>query len=559
MSWTIEGEAGKSLDETRRVISEVAQNPILRTVALGVDTLSFSQRFKRPDMSDLIAPEAGQKVTVLQDGVKQFTGVVLERPIEISADGGTVEIQAVGPWWDLEQTPLSSIATDQTGASSERAIFSLELGTVQAGITAILNRAIEVGVPVSIGTISDCYEIPAINFTGRSFADALAELVRWVPDAMAWWDYSGAGDPAFMLTRRGDAVDIEFPVGQHPLESASLAPMVRLETEEVVVESAIIGSDGLAAYASQSAGVPNRRKRQVVMVSGPEIGSPLEALGVPQEVVTGNQFRLYQIGAFECKLVLQHAWKEFRDSMENTATSILSVPVIRGSQNAVDWDYAKAPTYYNAAGDKITPVAASNAITTIDDEIPSWVAPLAEDGEVGTCRGTFQTVFSAPAGGGFDAFESEMIGLSDYYFSTDLGATIEVTAFFNLDIPLLFLTGPDSGSTISEVSYTKPLDVQFAQPPADLAANLQAAQSFLPYKGQVTLRSRTHLSLYQGRALNITGGPTEWRTARALIQGTEIDLASLRQTINLGVPQRLSLTDRLSRVRRDPSANTVRV
>ena len=251
--WELSGESGKALG-TDKVSLESLGIPDgnLRMGSLEIDRLSFSQVFDT--VADVSGPEMGQIVELWRDGLRFFKGHCTQRRVRDTVTNG-LQIDTVisGPWWWMDQTPLSGDINDQTGDAKERIQFALDTGDLKAHITTVVNRAITLGVPMAVGSIEDCFDIPQITLKQMSCADAVAELLRWVPDAMVWIDYAPA-TPTFNLARRGTAAVEAFTVGQEPCASIDVNPRFELETEQVVVTYVKRAVDGRTVYSEQISG-----------------------------------------------------------------------------------------------------------------------------------------------------------------------------------------------------------------------------------------------------------------------------------------------------------------
>ncbi|MGL6349230.1 MAG: hypothetical protein ACRC2U_05130, partial [Aeromonas sp.] len=123
-------------------------------------------------------------------------------------------------------------------------------------------------------------------------------------------------------------------------------------------------------------------------------------------------------------------------------------------------------------------------------------------------------------------------------------ASIEVTALY------------------SKVSYAggsrllKPELYDFHQPPADLAANLRAAQNWLPYEGTIERVGLGILPSNQvGAQCNIANLLPEHATMRALVASHEINTRTNEITYELGAPDREKYYTKATRFRASGNDN----
>jgi hypothetical protein len=99
-------------------------------------------------------------------------------------------------------------------------------------------------------------------------------------------------------------------------------------------------------------------------------------------------------------------------------------------------------------------------------------------------------------------------------------------------------------------------DYTFLVPTASLAANLKAAQDFIPYAGTIELvEEDVGATLYSGKVINIASSFTEYATMKALVESESLDLKSGATTISLGTPPRLDFRSFTDKIRRTPQDN----
>ena len=104
----------------------------------------------------------------------------------------------------------------------------------------------------------------------------------------------------------------------------------------------------------------------------------------------------------------------------------------------------------------------------------------------------------------------------------------------------------------------RPADYTFIAPPANLAANLLAAQNFTPYEGTVVIVQETSgATRYRGCKVNIAGSISAHSSMAALVSGETLDLKSGITTITLGTPPRVDYRTFVDRIRKTPQDNIV--
>jgi len=233
-TWQISGEAGKTFGTNKVTFDAInALDPLLILNTLEPDRFTFRQLFATPAESETI--DLTQVINVWRDGVKMFKGNVIDRKIDDSTEGVLVETVVEGPWWWLANTPLSGDVTDSFGQTQERILFGFPLQQSKTSLEALIDRAIELGCPITKGSISEGYVLPQLSFANRSCADAIADLCRWLPDATSWFDYTAGENPSLNITRRGDMAKLDLTAGQAPVVSSQLSPRLDLEVDQVRV------------------------------------------------------------------------------------------------------------------------------------------------------------------------------------------------------------------------------------------------------------------------------------------------------------------------------------
>ena len=516
--------------------------------------------------------ELSQTVNVYRDAVRVFSGLVTSTRIRDTATGGIQKDYTVsGPWWWLEQTPLTGDATDQSGGTKERISVSLATGDLKTHIQTIINRSITLGCDVSLGTIATCFDIPQITLKQMSCAEALSELVRWIPDAMVWIDYTAA-TPSINLSRRSTADVATLTIGQPPCVAIDVNPRYDLETEQVVLTYVDRGTDGKTVYNEQISGAtPAAGRRQIFTVSGPELDSFLP----------NDFFQSYTVADTH----LATTSSQVRDYI--TSLPLFAAAVGDGmSASSIAINSTSSSWYcYASITSNLPPNSPPGAGC---DEIPA-TAYTKTDGSTYSPTGKYILAGETPPQWLIDQLDLTEVILtgtwvyefieSSHYFGSTTNYTLPSWAALLPSNTLLKTgyTGPSSndwelkrlftatfevtawmdGSNTTGVQYRDP-DYEFVAPPSGLAAALKDAQGFQPYEGQISIAEEDALSsLYRGKTLNISGGLAELASMKAMVQGVSIDVNSGLSQISLGTPRRLSYQGLVNRFRRTASDNII--
>lgn len=119
---------------------------------------------------------------------------------------------------------------------------------------------------------------------------------------------------------------------------------------------------------------------------------------------------------------------------------------------------------------------------------------------------------------------------------------------------------PANGNAYALDGYPlyKPADYSFIAPPANLAANLLAAQDFIPYEGEISLTQETVGAVrYRGCKINVDNSLTPHASMGALVSAETLDLKQGTTQITLGTPPRVDYRTFVDRIRKTPQDNIV--
>lgn len=551
---TIKGEAGKSLNEDERQFSEIAESGSLSFGSLRVDELSFSMVPADTTGSDL-TPDEGQELSLLIGGEVAFKGIAATVSSQWRESSLATQVKVSGAWWWLEQTPLSELIEEV-----ERPQFRCGKGDVKSHIQSLFARLEALGVPVALGEVIECYEIPTVTFRDGPFSSALAELIRYVPDAVGWWDYSKEV-PEFNLSRRSVDNATQFVLGSDPVISADLQAEYGLEVKTVEVPYAERLPSGETAFRTQTSQQGEAGSRQVNPVSGPELAD-----FVPSDPIEGATITTVDAMANSVTVdvsAIEQIWGFWVDwAARNSAIS--------ATRNLSLWDESTglSSTFYpgglepfiELADGTALDVAVHNRYAVIYDpetEIPDWMSEI-ENVQKAKLKGTVW--FLEENSTGTPDWIKELIQESSFE-RKQVGGTGQPAGqnnndhsiFFDLDLDIVLID-----RVISAETLYKPLSYIYETPPNDYAENLRAAQSWLPYSGDIVLQApEGPLKRYSGQTINLSGGREKWQQMGALAQGESIDLYSGQHSIELGLPSRLSGVTPVTRLDRDPKDNVI--
>lgn len=479
---------------------------------LAADTLTWEASTDDPSGTGTIIPEVGQTAELLDpDGDRVFKGHVVLPSVGTSS----VTVKVVGPWWWMERIALSGDLNDAVETSAERGSYVFPEQGLATSLGDLIDRAITKGVPMQAGTISTMFTVPRITLSNMSFAAALAELMRWVPDAVAWFDYS-VSPPMLNITRRGDMTAINYTFGVNNIESVNIGPRLDLQVSRVSLKYVRRdATTGKPNWAAQNHGTAVDGKIQIITISGPEIATTLPKDDFDSVAIRTKSANFTVADWFALDPVLKSAVENYGAFLGNAGT--INFPgwnrVISGQ--TVDWmrtDYAMKSKQIRVA---------------------AWVTGtyISANG-LGKCANYLKSIGRLGwAVGGSSPTNT---------FNLYVDFTVDC---INLSYPAL-------------TTVRKKLDYRYLSPPANLAQNLQGTQDWVPWEGEVTLAT-DQVSGYNGlqRKFNLLGGHSDHETMNALVRSVRYEIPRGRWTYSLGTPARTDYGSLVSRIRREPTDN----
>ena len=549
MSWLLKGESAKTLDATSRSLASLnLSSAVLKFQSLAGDTLTWTADTTAATGEGTIIPDFGQVVELYWDTTRKFRGHVTSVKVGMRQ----IAVEVSGPWWWMERTNLTEVQTDATGATAERASYVFPTQSLATSIGSLIARAVTNGVPMTAGSVATMFDVPRMTLAEMSCANALATLMAWCPDAVAWFDYSGAS-PVLNITRRGVVSPTTYTLGTDAIEIGEITPRMDLEVARNEIHYVTRNATtGKPAWASQTSGTDAAGKRQIVTVSGPEIA----------DFLPKDDFDTADVQTLAVSTLLAGGIRQYDTSIWSIFTTYgygtnayygTSIPV----PGSYFYDYSTskmhafpAPSCKTKAG---VALAAGSYHFIISADIPSWL----QDQAVEVDLSVWLMMIEAPAttgwSPGFAAFRQG---------ATDVGQGIiqngDTTKYF-WAVREAKLSG--WALTVAHTALTtlyKPWDYDYLTPPAGLAAALVTAQAWVPWEGPITLVADdvSGTNLLPAK-YNLANGITACATMAALAKAITHDIFRGRTTIELGAPARLDFGTLVSRVRQDPKDNIV--
>lgn len=569
MSWVIKGQAGKALNATERAPEALLIEQLtVKFTSLAIDTMTWSSATENIAAGGTIIPEYGQRVELYWNDVRKFRGDVTG--IKVQMDRVVVTVS--GPQWWMQQTPLTSVIADGAGTESERVSLAFKTQGLATSIRALILRAKELGCPIDIGNIATMYRVPRITLDDTDCLSALASLMRWCPDAVAWVDYS-AEIPKMHFTRRGAATALNLSATGSDLEMIDIEPMLSLQVSQVDAKYVMRDTEtGRPKWASQRHGTAANGKRQIITISGPEISTllPKDDFDTYKAKTTSNTTSF--VNSTEPAIVAaKEKWGSnnvgvgvgsgqtvavYREATSNMPGGTLNSDL---SSQRLSTTFP-APSFVDRAGNI---VSLNGKHFLLSERPPEWVSKVPNLRVIeGTLSGSiFGYIFANQISAGNFAQMSAPDWFGDLGIVEVLdgfqGSPAQKIRYYSrlFSMPAILLTQ----AYPTETTLYKPWDYDFLSPPDDLSENLQAAQDWVPWRGTIerVVDEVSAASNILGRPINLTDSIAATATMKALMRSITYGIQSGSITYELGAPARNDYQSLVSKIRRDPKDNIV--
>ena len=581
--WTIRGENGKTVDETDHSLPDLfAEGCQVTFESMAYDVMTWTVWLKSTDQISEIVPDYGQAMSLYRNGERYFTGHVTGRVPSFEAGRWGYSITVSGPWYWLANTSISSTVPDQTTEQTERAVYNFAEGSPRDHLISLVARAIDLGMPVAMGSMATCFDVPRLSLREMSFGEAISEIMRWVVDGLVYFDYSGEGYPALCMQRRNPATSITITPSLVVTPTLSITPRYDLKVEELAVYYArrdTVDNKRVTVYESQVAGEQTGPlpARQLVTSTGPELDTYLpedftdsvvvKSAPISWSAALSQYHDLLKAGGASISVHATAMSDEFASGGSGggvvITTSWPKNPMMLVSDpegNALisigisDGDGTGFPTgdeedtislddypYYLTAGEvrdwwekdgikflraRVTATIASSSIREHLEpapDAPKWASILGA---------TYSNHWLNGTGG------------SGWYTRHVWQASVSAV------VPLV------STHWTEETTLIRQEDWGWLNPPEDLAENLLATQNWLPWEGSVPIAVD---DIPEGNAvgsvLNVAGWVPETANMRAPISGYTVTPATGEIVYELGPPARHKYRDLVNRFRQSGADN----
>lgn len=581
MSWTIKGEAGKTLDATERSLTALnIQGAKLTLASLDSDTFEWTAAANDAAGTGTIIPDAGQVIEVFYSGTRRFRGHVTIPRVRT----GRVEVKAEGAWWWWQRIALTQVQADAESNTKERPSYVFPTQSLKTSIEALIDRAIANGVPVIRGTVATMFDFPRVTLSEKSCGQALADLMSICPDAVAFYDYSGASGtyPTLNISRRGGMSAQTFTIGTDDIEEIDVQPRLDLEVASVkVAYNTRNSTTGDNQFAEQTSGTPAAGKNQIMVVSGPEVVDFL-----PKDASNTTQIQTFSMPTGGISI------GTLTTSSPHSATSVTGNPKTFVTQNAQEIatmirEFGSSFSSYlflsnggrfmvsnyptgNMTGalgiflDKPNLISKDSTsgmyVIMSGGIVPDWLEDengytITDATFTGYMRYTRNSLTAEPAWWDEASRRAErtLVGYEANYSGGTSGYQ-QYNAFFPISIPCKLISF--NFTTLTTIYRAWAYD--YINPPAGLAAALLGAQNWVPYEGQISLvADAVDGAQALDKKYNLAAGYSPHATMAALAKRITYDVTRGRKIISLGAPARTDFGTLASRFRRHPKDNII--
>lgn len=493
MTWTLTHGA-----VTRTLAAWKISGLVRQRSSQAIDSLQFTAAI---DL-DGVEPFASEdEIIVSQDGSTWFRGRVTGSRREATGSSETIQYTVAGPWWYLEQLVFQQVWTIR-GISLHSSHCLLNTPVIAdgslMGVRQQLAAALQWASDNAAARWGDApfqwveselpdVQIPADEVRDVTCAEVIRKQLRWVPDAVSWFDYR-TSPPTFRCRRRGDLDSTDLAITDR-IASVTLVPRHDLRVPAVVLKYERIDTvDGVQGFSLVTDVAPEGSTGQefgafcatidLVGLTASRARATIEATALPDAT---------DLAAWWLWLKKKEPW------LGNPAVTLQAIESIERIPSS-------------------DPEAHPLPRELISGQIPDWIAAASQQ----------ETVKAKVRLNILGDHEAADEGVRE--ISVNVQTTNAVSGSYN---------------TVTEI-------VTGESPPVGLAQALYDALSVLVFEGEivrVTAEIPEDDSIVIGRRLNITGSRAEWASMDAVIQEVAEDVDSGTTRIRVGPPSHLGPRD----------------
>lgn len=471
---------------------------LVRTV-LAPDTLTFRHVEAEFDGAEIFATE--DTITLLRDGVRYFEGTVMETPKSTGPGGDEDTYTVLGGWYVLDNyTYQQSWQSWDNATSGYVTLFKSHVMIGQdvngqpidsgAQIQDAVDYVNTQGGPLQFGATDLDVNIPVDDVRDIVCGEVVKKMVRWSPDAVAWFDYS-TNPPTFYCKHRAalDSETIDLDDEDRTIEVGKLTKRSDLKRPAIVINYEITSQvNGQPLLSTITDKAPNSS------VTGRE----MKALNLTINLQGYSITQAFQDVEVQDVDIFSLAWWQYH------------FPYLKDG-TLTDMQIDGTPFRYSSYPREL-----------IGGQLASWME------------------FSN--GNPVEWYRDECQATISY---TDVNGN-KVTKLFRKRI---VATNAVTGKYSTVASYQAGEAV-----PNGIAQQLYDSLGSVQYEGNVTISADdVDGVIAPGKKLNIINGRSEWETMDAIVWSTTEEIDNGKTIIKLGPPKTLSSQDliELSRVNRN--------
>ena len=555
-NWTINGQTPESLNLTLVSITENTETPSEAVLAVVADDYTQGAQFTY-----------GQSVQIARDGVNVFTGTVFQTPRMATGSDESLEYVLKDSWYDLERLVYQverdyvKTITPPTGNDDEESTITFVqsyIGTttfetdVPLGerIRTIIEYAASKGLNIAVGNIASGIEWYRTESKDRTCAEMIREILRLMPDHVAWIDNSYS-PPRFNLSNR----DL-MPARVYELGTANITNHTVNTHESEQVPCVVVRYERPISVDSEN--YTEIFEDIAPAHSDPtQMGTVIETVGlqgglfqneyarVSAETIPKESADVKDIKEFYIKHTPQLSAIAASKGLDNLLAVLkvadVNVPAEDVKKHTLEFE-GDPPPKPEPINENAIPIVQTDNVSDypryiIEGSLPEWAGMRYRKIVAQVTMGIEQAVFDA---------------IGDEDLKSSLKTIFTVPKTFG---GKAYLTGLCTGSVMGTNARTKNYKRSVTSnpgetPPTGIAADLLEELNKVRLSGSVSVIGEDPDTITKvGQKLNITGGRPEWATMDESIQSVSHDIQEGTTQVEFGPPQNLNANDLIDRLR----------
>jgi hypothetical protein len=452
-----------------------------------------------------LAFESLDEIAILRDDVQWFVGRVTGITRQANGQSERIVYEISGPWWYLSRLIYQQVWQVYQGpqVSKSHALLNTWADGNPMGVREQLNEILhwvsenamaKWGAPPFQWVTSDFPQtfIPSDEVRDITSAEALVKQLRWVPDAVTWWDYSTT-PPTFRCRRRSELQAVDLAAAA-PVAAVDVNPRHDLLVPSVVLkyerldrtDGQIVANLFIDAYPPGSTGAEFGALTSTIDLEGFSVTS------APATITAKELPALSDSGAWWTWLKTKEAW------VTDSRVQLMDALII-------------TRTNPDDPGAQMLP----NEL--LEGQVTEWMQNRLTANETVTITARLRIV------GDYDGEEI-------------------LTKVFSVNI---VTTNARSGTYRENRGFQ-----QGEAPPIGLAQVLYDALSVLEYEGSITIvQEEVGGAPSLGMRVNLIGGRPEWEAMGSIVQEVQEDVDAGTTVLQLGPPQHLGARDMVELLR----------